>query len=558
MTQSSNFALVGRVIARRFTVRRVLGKGGMATVYLAEQADEPREVALKIMNEALMRDRTFMKRFQREARTAALVEHPNTVRILDYGTAEGLSYIAMEFVRGDDLYGLLEKRGALAPSRAARILAEVCDGLSAAHALGIVHRDLKPENIMVIPDRADPSVERVKVLDFGIAKVLMMDNASTETSDQPTAVSAVTNATTLIGTPAYMSPEQCGLRQVDTRADIYTCGVLLFQLVTGRLPFEGQSPLHTATMHIHWDPPKPSEFVPNIAPALEALILKALEKKPESRFQTAADLAFELRSLAPKLPNEPMIDAPPSIRAPSVGFDGTQPSLSDPGTATPHEESFATAFPTLDVRFGNTLVAELDPRESALPPHVLVRGTGPTPAPPPARSIQDGPRDTIAANSAAPIPQGSEPAPSQRSGPLATEIMEAPSEHIAPPRTRTSTLPRPLATSARVETPLAAELKAQAAAPPRRVEPPALATPTAADHPSAAEAHRGVLATQPSARWTANASPAADLLVRPSTSDAPEEEPSAGGVARAVVLGFLAAALLLGALMAGIALVSRH
>jgi len=293
--------LIGRRVAGRFTIKRFLGEGGMATVFVAEQDQEPREVALKIMNEDLNADRTFAKRFQREATAAARVQHPNSVAFIDYGVADGLSYIAMELLSGDDLYVLLEREGAITQGRAARLVVEVCDALMVAHELGIVHRDLKPENIMVIEDPAHPCGERVKVLDFGIAKLLAPDMLTVDPRLDP--ASGVTRAGTFIGTPAYMSPEQCALLSVDTRADIYTCGVLLFQLVTGRLPFEGQTPLHTATLHIHEQPPRPSSLAPSIDPRLEAVILKALAKKPTERHQTARHLAATLRKLLPDLPD---------------------------------------------------------------------------------------------------------------------------------------------------------------------------------------------------------------------------------------------------------------
>jgi serine/threonine-protein kinase len=298
--------LVGKQVAGRFTVKRFLGEGGMATVYVAEQDAEPREVALKIMNEELTNDRTFVRRFQREAKASSRVKHPCSVQIIDYGVADGLSYIAMELLVGDDLYVLLEREGSLTQARAVRILIDVCDALIVAHELGIVHRDLKPENIMVIADPGHPSGERVKVLDFGIAKLLAADAIAEEQGDgrdpRLDPASAVTRAGTFIGTPAYMSPEQCALLAVDTRADIYTCGVLLFQLVTGQLPFEGQTPLHTATLHIHQAAPAPSSVAPAIDPRLDALILKALSKRPAERHQTARHLGASLRKLLPDIP----------------------------------------------------------------------------------------------------------------------------------------------------------------------------------------------------------------------------------------------------------------
>ncbi|MEP7119943.1 MAG: protein kinase [Byssovorax sp.] len=294
-------------MAGRFTVKRFLGEGGMATVYVAEQDAEPREVALKIMNEELTHDRTFVRRFEREAKASSRVKHPCSVQIIDYGVADGLSYIAMELLIGDDLYVLLEREGSLTQARAVRILIDVCEALMVAHELGIVHRDLKPENIMVIADADHPAGERVKVLDFGIAKILAADAIAEEQSDgrdpRLDPASAVTRAGSFIGTPAYMSPEQCALLAVDTRADIYTCGVLLFQLVTGQLPFEGQTPLHTAMLHIHQPPPSPASVAAAIDPRLDALILKALSKRPSDRHQTARHLGASLRKLLPEIPD---------------------------------------------------------------------------------------------------------------------------------------------------------------------------------------------------------------------------------------------------------------
>jgi serine/threonine-protein kinase len=333
--------LIGRRVAGRFTIKRFLGEGGMATVFVAEQEGEPREVALKIMNEELTSDRTFVKRFQREAKAAARVQHPNSVAFIDYGVADGLSYIAMELLQGDDLYVLLEREGAVSQLRAARILVEVCDALSVAHELGIVHRDLKPENIMVIADGSHPNGERVKVLDFGIAKLLVPD-APPPTDPRNDArldpPSGVTRAGTFIGTPSYMSPEQCALQAVDTRADIYTCGVLLFQLVTGRLPFEGQTPLHTATLHIHEVPPRPSTLAPSIDPRLEAVILKALAKKPADRHQTARHLASMLRKILPDLQDAVVatgLPPPGAPRASSRTRGESAPVSSSPDPETP-------------------------------------------------------------------------------------------------------------------------------------------------------------------------------------------------------------------------------
>jgi serine/threonine protein kinase len=349
----------------------------MATVFVAEQDAEPRQVALKILRAELTKDKTFAKRFEREAKAAARVQHPNSVTIIDAGVEGPISYIAMELLRGDDLYALLERHGALSPRAAVTILAEVCEALAVAHGLGIVHRDLKPENIMVVldpsaPEPVDPGRSplppgsRVKVLDFGIAKLLdkpaELPRRGANDLDPPSAVTAVTRVGTLIGTPAYMSPEQCALLPVDTRSDIYTCGVLLFQLVTGRLPFEGPTPLHIATKHIHEEPPALRSVLPEADPALEAIILKALSKRSTDRHPNARYLGASLRKLLPDLPDIPY---PSALRA--VGN-------ADEVTTDSYSAGVAGAEVPGAIASAKTVVADGLGRP---PPSVLVRDSQP-------------------------------------------------------------------------------------------------------------------------------------------------------------------------------------
>jgi serine/threonine-protein kinase len=425
--------LIGRQVAGRFTIKRFLGEGGMATVYVAEQPGEPHLVALKVMNEDLNADRTFVKRFQREAKAAARVQHPNSVHIIDYGVAENISYIAMELLEGDDLYVLLEREGAITQARAVRILIEVCDALMVAHELGIVHRDLKPENIMVVGDPAHPQLERVKVLDFGIAKLLAPDTGPADPRLDP--ASAVTRAGTFIGTPAYMSPEQCALLPVDTRADIYTCGVLLFQLVTGRLPFEGQTPLHTATLHIHEAAPRPSTFAPGLDPRLEAIIMKALSKKPTDRHQTARHLASTLRKLLPELADTRVAKAgrpaPGSLRAggarPPPGRDGSSPalkSMDDPmESANTMVAQGAGGPPASVVLHGAASRVDVDSAPARIRP-----AAGRPPAPPPDDDDDPSSEDEeVRTLIRAPL---EETAP-RFTGPQNTEVMVPPSDAVS-------------------------------------------------------------------------------------------------------------------------------
>ncbi|XYH94360.1 serine/threonine-protein kinase [Sorangium sp. So ce1128] len=369
-------ALLGRKVAGRFTITRFLGEGGMASVFVAERDAEPRRVAIKIMNPEFTADRAFVRRFQREAKAAARVKHPNSVKIFEYGVEGALSYIVMELLAGDDLYALLERHGALGQARAVRILSEVCEALAVAHEMGVVHRDLKPENIMVIADPTHPDGERVKVLDFGIAKIL--DTASGDEPDpHADPMSVVTRAGTFIGTPAYMSPEQCGLLPVDQRADLYTCGVLLFQLITGRLPFEGETPLHTATLHIHAPVPAPSSCAPGIDSRLEALILKALAKQPEDRHQTARELGYSLHTLLATLPDTAVGLGPISARQPSSLFRRDVPTGRVPLSSLPSSTSVplspsSEARAEVSIESARTLVSGTSGAEAGHPPPALL------------------------------------------------------------------------------------------------------------------------------------------------------------------------------------------
>ena len=297
---SSPKAVIGRTIAGRFRVTGFIGEGAMASVYRGVQAAEPRDVALKIMHPKLMTDATFVGRFRREAKAAARIDHPNSVKIVDYGVDDDLLYIAMELLAGQDIFETLVLERRLPEARAAHIVIEVTDALVAAHAKGIVHRDLKPENIMLMRDESDPTIDRVKVLDFGIAKILERDAPSMDTG--PTSMqSALTNVGTVVGTPAYMSPEQCRGDTIDHRSDIYACGILLYQLVAGRLPFSGDNAMDLAVKHVRTPPTPPEELVPAIHPGLSAQILKALAKWPAQRQESAAELRDALRALLPEL-----------------------------------------------------------------------------------------------------------------------------------------------------------------------------------------------------------------------------------------------------------------
>ncbi len=301
--------LVGRTLAGRFRIERCIGRGGMATVYAAVvEAGEGqgKEVALKVVNRELTRDPMVLKRFHREAKAASKLKHRNTVEVYEYGVDGSDAYIAMELAQGVDLLQALTAENPMRQARSALVVAQVCAALSVAHAAGIIHRDLKPENVMLIPDPAEPGGELVKVLDFGIAKIVETAAVRAGSEDEPPSYvtkTALTRVGTIVGTPAYMSPEQCRGGELDGRSDVYSCGVLLYQILTGEVPFTGETPLHTAMRHIHAQPKPPSELRPGLSPLLEKVVLKALAKWPGERHQTAEQMRAELLAALPELPD---------------------------------------------------------------------------------------------------------------------------------------------------------------------------------------------------------------------------------------------------------------
>jgi serine/threonine protein kinase len=306
---------VGRTLAGRFTITGAIGAGGMAQVVRGFDPGTLREVAIKILDPAVGRNRTVLKRFQREARVVAEFSHRNVVEVFDAGVDGDLHFIVMEFLEGRDLFEAMTGVSRLDEARAARIVAQICDALAAAHARGIVHRDLKPENVMLVDDPEAPGEEMVKVLDFGVAKILDVGaDAGPARSSMRT---AITGVGTILGTPGYMSPEQGRLEPVDSRTDIYACGVILYQLVTGRLPFDGETPLQILAKHVQEEPPPPRTWLSDIHPGLEAAIARAMAKRPGDRHQSATELGDALRAILPELPSSQResLPAPPRTRS---------------------------------------------------------------------------------------------------------------------------------------------------------------------------------------------------------------------------------------------------
>src|SRR3954451_17836460 len=273
--------LIDRVFDGRYRIVRKLGAGGMADVYLAEDQELGRRLAIKILNDRQAHDDQFVERFRREAKNAAGLSHPNIVSIYDRGEFDGTYYIAMEYLEGRTLKELIVRNGPTPVPIAIDYARQVLSAIAFAHRNGVVHRDIKPHNIVVGRDG------RLKVTDFGIAR---------------SGASQMTEAGSIIGTAQYLSPEQARGAHVDQRSDIYSVGVVLYEMLTGEVPFGGDTPVEIAMKHLSAVPPVPSDLNPKVPHDLDAIVLRALAKDPEQRYQSSeemdADLARVARGLA--------------------------------------------------------------------------------------------------------------------------------------------------------------------------------------------------------------------------------------------------------------------
>jgi eukaryotic-like serine/threonine-protein kinase len=326
MSDFSSQLLADRLLAGRYRLVRPVAQGGMAQVWEANDDVLARAVAVKILHPHLAVDPSFLERFRREAVSAARLHSPHIVATYDAGTEQGpvggadsmvVPFIVMELIRGRTLRQLITEVGPLSPALAVGIARRVAEALGHAHASGVVHRDIKPGNILLCdetfvagPVRVTGGSPLVKVTDFGIAR--MTDVAGSD----------LTNTGTLIGTAAYLSPEQVEGRSVDARSDLYALGVVLHEMLAGRPPFSAETELGTALQHLHGQPPRLRQLRAGVPPGLEAVVLKAMARDPESRYQTAADAATALRAidLAPDdaLPLVERFPTPPNGLPPSL------------------------------------------------------------------------------------------------------------------------------------------------------------------------------------------------------------------------------------------------
>jgi eukaryotic-like serine/threonine-protein kinase len=283
--------LVGSVVADRYLIIKRIGEGGMGPVYLAEHIKMKRKSAVKVMHQGMVHDQDAIQRFNREASNASSIQHPNVAAIYDFGeTADGLIYLAMEFVDGEPLTKIIERQGALPAARAAEITRQAAEALEAAHEMGIVHRDLKPDNIMITRGRAGEDV--VKVVDFGIAKAMTGDDQK------------VTKTGLAIGTPEYMSPEQLGGDQLDSRTDIYSLGLVAFNLFTGQLPFPAVTSREALIMRLTEKPRTLAEIRHDVQwpEELQWVMDRALANHPGERYQHVNQFGRDLVKAVASMP----------------------------------------------------------------------------------------------------------------------------------------------------------------------------------------------------------------------------------------------------------------
>jgi len=300
MSRPADEEMIGRNVAGKFVVEKFLGGGAMGAVYKAYQKSIEKHVAIKVLHKEFGAEASFVSRFEREAKAASLLDHVNLMRVIDYGREpDGVCYIAMELLEGRSLFQVIKEDSPLPPNRIAGLIRQALAGLAVAHEQGIIHRDLKPENIVVLEKSDDDGnrAELVKVCDFGMAKLVTPD-AEVEGSGQgPLSSEKLTSHGVVVGTPDYMSPEQGKGERLDARSDIYAVGVILYQMLTRRLPFSAETPIATLLRHVIDDPLPPSDIDPDVHSGLESICLRALAKHRDDRFQTAREMRQEVRAV---------------------------------------------------------------------------------------------------------------------------------------------------------------------------------------------------------------------------------------------------------------------
>lgn len=268
--------MIGTVLSNRYRLDTLIGEGGMALVYKAECSLLQRPVAVKILRPQFATDVEFVERFRREAQAAARLSHPNVVNVYDVGQDHGLNYIVMEYVSGENLKDLIKKEAPFTAARTLNIARQICEALQHAHQNNLIHRDIKPHNILITPDG------RVKVTDFGIARAA--------------SASTLTQSGSVLGSVQYFSPEQAKGAPAGVASDLYSLGCVIYEMLTGTVPFKGESPIAIALKHLQEQPPPLHELRPGLSPAIEALVARSLAKDPSLRFPSASAMLREIQA----------------------------------------------------------------------------------------------------------------------------------------------------------------------------------------------------------------------------------------------------------------------
>jgi serine/threonine-protein kinase len=339
--------LVGRVFIDRYHLTARIGEGGMCTVYRGTHVLTRKLWAVKILHAELAAQRRAVKRFQKEAQAASRIDHANVIQVTDFGTSEeGYVYLVMEYLEGSTLKRAIQTDGPFTLERTVHIVRQIGDALDAAHAQNVIHRDLKPENIMLLPTE-EAERERVKVLDFGIAKV------QEDTTDS----APLTAQNMVMGTPQYMSPEQAKGLELDARSDIYSLGIITYEMLTGKTPFHGGPSKVILSKHANEIPPSPRRLRPDLSAHVERVIMRALEKSPLRRQQSGSEFARELE-LAVRLAatmTKRETERTPVITVPALP---SAPEVVEPPPPPP-------SLPVDTVMASQTVVAREVPRRSA-------------------------------------------------------------------------------------------------------------------------------------------------------------------------------------------------
>lgn len=329
--------LIGRVLDGRYRLDSLIGEGGMGDVYRATHVHIDTEFAVKLLKPEFVANQTAIKRFRLEAKAAGRINHPNAIKVTDFGvTPENIVYLVMEVINGYSLRSLMGSVGGLDYIRTVNIVRQICGAVDAAHRSGVIHRDIKPDNILI---EIVNNTERVKVLDFGIAKLR-----------ETKADAYLTQAGTIIGTPQYMSPEQCQGKQIDTSSDIYSIGIILYEMLTGHVPFDADSTMQVVYKQLHEPPPPINEVAPHLPEALVHVVMRALEKDPANRQSSAIELSEELKDAVETSGEagslsmtDPLVPRPVAAGVRTPSQSAIAPATDESGRVTSAEKKTPTA-----------------------------------------------------------------------------------------------------------------------------------------------------------------------------------------------------------------------